>query len=76
MWQYHVTKNKKGLHVMLAHCGTVEIRAVGSALDEVWEFASAIERAADELIIPLIGAERAHPVLIVYQLTFTDLNIK
>jgi hypothetical protein len=35
----------------------VEIRATGDALDEVWEFASAIERSADEMIIPLIGGE-------------------
>ena len=35
----------------------MEIRAAGDALDEVWEFASGIERSADELMIPLIGAE-------------------
>ena len=57
MWRYHVTQNEKGMHVMLARCGPVEIRTAGDALDEVWEFASAIERAADEMIIPLIGGE-------------------
>ena len=57
MWRYHVSQNEKGMHVMLARCGTVEIRAVGAALDEVWQFANAIERSADELIIALIGGE-------------------
>jgi hypothetical protein len=57
MWQYEMIKNEKGMHVMHARSGMVEIRAVGSAPDEVWEFASAIERSADELIIPLIGGE-------------------
>jgi hypothetical protein len=57
MWRYHVSQNEKGMHVMLARCGTVEIRATGDVLDEVWEFASAIERSADELIIPLIVGE-------------------
>ena len=57
MWQYQMIKNEKGMHVMHARCGMVEIRATGSDLDEVWEFASVIERAADELIIPLIGGE-------------------
>jgi hypothetical protein len=57
MWRYHVTKNEKGMHVMIARCGAVEIRAVGDALGGVWEFANAIERWADEMIIPLIGGE-------------------
>jgi hypothetical protein len=51
-WHYHITQ-----HAIVARCGLVEIRTTGDALDEVWEFASEIERAADELIIPLIGAE-------------------
>ena len=45
MWRYHVTQNEKGMHVMLARCGPVEIRATGDDPDEVFEFASAIERA-------------------------------
>jgi hypothetical protein len=55
MWQYEMIKNEKVM--ITARCGPVEIRATGDALDEVWEFASAIERAADEMIIPLIGGE-------------------
>ena len=57
MWQYEMIKNERGMHLMLARCGMVEIRTAGDALDEVWEFASAIERSADELIIPLIVGE-------------------
>ena len=55
MWQYEMIKNEKVM--ITARCGPVEIRAAGDDLDEVWGFASAIERAADELIIPLIGGE-------------------
>jgi hypothetical protein len=50
-------RNENNDYAMLARCGPVEIRASGVELDEVWEFASAIERSADELIIPLIGGE-------------------
>ena len=55
LWQYEMIKNEKVM--IVARCGTVEVRTVGGELDEVWKFASAIERSADELIIPLIGRE-------------------
>jgi hypothetical protein len=55
MWQYEMIKNEKVM--ITARCGPVEIRAAGDDLGEVFEFASAIERSADELIIPLIGGE-------------------
>jgi hypothetical protein len=56
MWQYELIRNELEM-IVLARCGPVEIRATGDTLDEVWEFASAIERSADEMIIPSIGAE-------------------
>jgi hypothetical protein len=60
MWQHHV--DKKGQHTLVGRCGVVEISATGAALDEVWKFASEIERSVDELIIPLVGIETDAPV--------------
>jgi hypothetical protein len=57
MWQYEMIKNERVM--ITARCGPVEIRATGDDLAQVWEFASAIERSAEELIIPLIGGEVA-----------------